>query len=133
MLAPEVRKTYQDAIERDLESIDAHLVYVRPVIHSAVFHCQQAVEKMLKLLLASADVDYPRTHSIERLAEMLPVNHPLKEKFGPYLTWGEYAVTPRYDFEIDLETLSLPALDELKAWRKSLDELYGRVKEFTHA
>jgi HEPN domain-containing protein len=35
------------------------------------FHAQQAVEKMLKALLCHLGVDYPRTHRLEALAELL--------------------------------------------------------------
>lgn len=35
------------------------------------FHAQQAVEKLLKAILASRSVDYPRTHNIRVLIELL--------------------------------------------------------------
>ena len=35
------------------------------------FHAQQAAEKMLKALLAARSVDYPKTHNIRVLIELL--------------------------------------------------------------
>ena len=35
------------------------------------FHAQQAVEKMLKALLAARGVDYPKTHNLRVLIELL--------------------------------------------------------------
>jgi HEPN domain-containing protein len=36
------------------------------------FHAQQAVEKSLKAVLVELGVAFPRTHSIERLIDLLP-------------------------------------------------------------
>jgi len=35
------------------------------------FHCQQAVEKALKSVLTAATVEYPRTHNLAMLLELL--------------------------------------------------------------
>jgi len=36
------------------------------------FHCQQAVENLLKALLVFAGVPFPRTHDVLQLFQMLP-------------------------------------------------------------
>ena len=38
------------------------------------FHAQQAAEKMLKAVLTSRNVDYPRTHNLGVLIELLASN-----------------------------------------------------------
>lgn len=49
-----------------------HLVEVEEVANEIVgFHAQQAVEKLLKAVLAARSIDYPRTHDIDRLVEIL--------------------------------------------------------------
>ena len=133
MLAPEVLESFTCAIERDLAALDVHLATDAPIVHYAVFHAQQAVEKMLKLLLSWADVDYPRSHDIERLSDLLPSNHPLKPAVEPFVSWSSYAVALRYDFEIGMRPMHLPSVAELKEWRKSLDDLYKKIQEFMHA
>jgi len=35
------------------------------------FHCQQAAEKLLKALLSEAGVDFPRTHNLRLLMDLL--------------------------------------------------------------
>src|SRR3989338_4599779 len=35
------------------------------------FHCQQAVEKLLKAWLSSLGVNYPKTHNLQTLIELL--------------------------------------------------------------
>lgn len=38
------------------------------------FHAQQAVEKLLKAVLANLGIGYPRTHDIDRLVDLLADN-----------------------------------------------------------
>lgn len=40
------------------------------------FHAQQAVEKSLKALLVQARVDFPNTHNLQRLIDLLPPEIP---------------------------------------------------------
>jgi len=70
------------------------------------FHAQQAVEKALKAVLASRDIEIGRTHDLNKLAYAitkiplhLPVNLDELTKLNPY------AVTVRYD-DLDIETIS---------------------------
>lgn len=66
----------------------------------ACFHAQQAVEKCLKALLASADEEYPLRHDLGELLESVKtrfpdLNLPLEEIMG----LAPYAVEVRYDDE----------------------------------
>ena len=36
------------------------------------FHCQQAVEKAIKALLVLHQIDFPRTHDLQELLDLLP-------------------------------------------------------------
>lgn len=68
---------------------------------AAGFHAQQAVEKALKALLCASDLDYPRTHDLENLADRLagsPFALPFPSKRLRPLT--PYAVDFPYDDEV---------------------------------
>jgi len=39
---------------------------------AACFHAQQAAEKALRALLVLLGIDFPRTHVLERIADLLP-------------------------------------------------------------
>ena len=87
------------------------------------FHAQQAAEKSLKAVLIFRDVDFPRTHSIEHLVELLPpdVSRPAFLREAANLT--DYAVTLRYpptresvDEEEYLEAVRLA--EAVVAWAK---------------
>jgi HEPN domain-containing protein len=64
------------------------------------FHAQQAVEKALKAWLTLVGVEYPRTHDLEELLELLEEHaEPILEAF--YLT--DFAVQFRYRIFEDAE------------------------------
>ena len=72
-LDPELESLLRGWIEKaeaDLEAAE----YLAPSVASSVrlreivgFHCQQTVEKYLKVLLTFYQVEFPKTHEIERL------------------------------------------------------------------
>jgi HEPN domain-containing protein len=113
-------KTNLDLARLLVRKAESDLAAVRRTVTSegpydtGLFHCQQAVEKYLKALLAVHNVNYPKVHDITVLAE-------LAEPFCPALTtipfslaeFNPFAVTIRYD-DLDLDNeLSLPLLQEM--------------------
>lgn len=42
-----------------------------PIREAVAFHCQQAVEKYLKAVLVSRQVEFPKTHSIAQLLDLI--------------------------------------------------------------
>jgi HEPN domain-containing protein len=70
------------------------------------FHCQQAVEKALKVGLTLRAIDFPKTHDIEfllKLTEKHAVDVPEEVRAGGWLT--PWAAEFRYDDE-PLESLA---------------------------
>lgn len=62
------------------------------------FHVQQAVEKSLKAILVFHVIDYPRTHSIARLAQLVSDNNiDLPAAFLDSNRYTSYARDLRYD------------------------------------
>ena len=47
-----------------------------PLREAIAFHCQQAVEKYIKAFLVRHEVDFPKTHDIEHLLEILAETAP---------------------------------------------------------
>ncbi|MCK4306272.1 MAG: HEPN domain-containing protein [Candidatus Eisenbacteria sp.] len=67
---------------------------------TACFHCQQAVEKGLKGLLAFLDQSIPHTHDLEELQRLcLNVAPDLPLADFDLVTLSGYAVEMRYDFD----------------------------------
>ena len=64
-------KMWINLAKRD-ESIASHLkdTFVPLPVETICFHCQQAVEKALKAVLALYEDDIPKTHNIRALTEL---------------------------------------------------------------
>lgn len=78
------------------------------------FHGQQAAEKLLKAVLAANGIDFPRTHSIRFLLDLLddrglappPELHSVAELYP-------FGVQLRYETPLDEEPLDRAAMREL--------------------
>lgn len=60
------------------------------------FHAQQAAEKSIKAIFVFLQVDYPFTHNLDRLRDLLPEGWAIKEGFPDLASLSEWAVEPRY-------------------------------------
>ena len=86
----------------NLERAKAGQVSTDILFEDLCFDCQQSVEKALKALLISYDIDFPRTHSIGRLLELVSTTGIETPKIilqAVELT--EYAVNTRYPGELE--------------------------------
>lgn len=76
------------------------------------FHCQQAAEKALKAVLAEADVDFPRTHNLLHLMQLLGDHgYALPPELDDLRLLTPYAVAMRYGGTIELGLERQPGLD----------------------
>lgn len=103
--------------ERAASVLDAAGVGDTPV----GFHYQQAVEKVLKALLAERDVDFPRTHDLVRLLRLtsaegyeVPAGEEDLARLAPF------AVTLRYEEVEAVQHLDRPRIkqmiQQLRSW-----------------
>lgn len=60
------------------------------------FHAEQAVEKLLKALLALLGQTYPATHDLARLVDMLKAHDVEAARFDALVEYTPYAVQFRY-------------------------------------
>jgi HEPN domain-containing protein len=61
------------------------------------FHLQQAAEKFLKSLLTALEIEYPRTHDLGLLLELVVASAPALARFADaFDTFVPYAVEIRY-------------------------------------
>ncbi|HEY3397697.1 MAG TPA: HEPN domain-containing protein [Armatimonadota bacterium] len=93
-------REWLETVAIDLESAASDMAHTPPILAGVVFHCQQAVEKVLKAFLTWHDQPFAKTHDLARIgkpcvaldASLLP----LVERAVP-LT--EYAWRGRYPGE----------------------------------
>lgn len=78
------------------------------------FHAQQAVEKLLKAVLANRNVEYPRVHDIDRLVDLLEAHDgslpPQARQLDELTPW---ATQLRYDELLDIERLDRQRTQQL--------------------
>lgn len=75
------------------------------------FHCQQAVEKLCKAWLSVEGVEYPRTHDLRTLMQLIEQECPGDiDSFVDLVDLTDYAVQFRYEAPMDLEPLERPSL-----------------------
>lgn len=75
------------------------------------FHCQQAVEKLLKAWLSLEGIGYPRTHDLRTLMRL--IDERLPDTLAPFLDLvdlTDFAVQFRYEAPLDLQPLEREAI-----------------------
>lgn len=92
------------------------------------FHCQQTVEKLLKALLVSYKIDFPKSHDLIQLLDLLKEKDPLLTTIKKELNIvNPFAIDFRYPGE-DIEPKE--AQKVLKTTKRLVIILRKRVKEF---
>lgn len=110
------------AAARHLLEEDDFFIYRIPA-----FHAQQAVEKVIKALLTRLQIDFPRTHDVQRLQRLLP---PSVSRLGSLTgldVLSGYAVDSRYPDQMpehvtEDEARHAVALAE-EAWKAAVTDL----------
>lgn len=113
----------------DLRAAKHDLAASPPLLADAAFHCQQAVEKVLKSFLMWHSLPFRKTHSLEELGEQcLDVDSTLRALIDCAVPLTEYAWKFRYPGDPDE-----PSFDEVKEALQIAIEVYeailGRLPE----
>jgi len=85
--------------EEDLRSAEI-LLKQGGVPRISCFHAQQAAEKAIKAIFVFLQVDFPFTHDLNRLRDLLPEGWAVKEDFPDLAGLSEWAVEPRYPVDL---------------------------------
>ena len=82
--------------EEDLMTAETLLRQPQVVPRHACWFAQQAAEKALKAVLVFLQIDFPRTHDLDALRNLLPDDWQLKEALPDLASLTEWAVEARY-------------------------------------
>ena len=66
------------------------------LLENLCFHAQQAAEKTLKAVLIFLETDFPRTHNIRTLLDLLPEDVDVPQEIEESAILTDYAVESRY-------------------------------------
>jgi HEPN domain-containing protein len=125
----EVVERWLAAAAMDRQIVAACLVSEPPVPAGAAFHCQQALEKLLKGFLVLAGKRFRRTHSLEKLGAEVAENFPeTAEIAAPAAAWTDWGVVFRYPGD-EAPPPAPPDERELRRALQVIDRLAGRLRE----
>lgn len=93
----------KDDARRWLEYAEKDLSAARILLESAEFFprqicflAQQAAEKSVKAILVFAEVNFPKTHDLDRLRDLIPIDWKFKEQFPDLAELTIWSVESRY-------------------------------------
>jgi HEPN domain-containing protein len=83
--------------EEDFNAAKSLIAYGASFISTVCFHSQQAAEKYLKAFLTYHQVEFPKTHDIDELLDMIaPIDSKLSESLRDVIILTNYGVDVRY-------------------------------------
>lgn len=84
---------------------DLNLACIRPpkgvLLELLCFHAQQAAEKAIKAVLVHCRIEFPRTHNIGTLLDLLPESILLPQELEEAAILTDYAVLTRYPGDVE--------------------------------
>ncbi len=107
----EIIKEWFEKADQDLGTAKLIAMHIPKYIDTVCFHCQQAAEKYLKAYLIYLDIEYPKTHQLGKLLDLISEKENVLDEAYERAEYLEaYAVEIRYPFarytptEIDTNT-----------------------------
>ena len=118
-------------VDRDMKAIRNNLYGPDPEPQMAAYHCQQAVEKLAKMLLVAAGMMPPKSHDIDGLVARLPTGHPLAQRIAGLAHLTAFISAARYPgagiFDDPLPDLPIP---EVAGWLVEIETLRNDIIHF---
>jgi uncharacterized protein len=117
------------AVAQDDRRVAAACMIMEPPSYaSAAFHCQQAVEKLLKGFLVLAGKRSRKTHSLAQLGGAAQASFPdIAELVAAARTWSDWVVAYRYP-SVERPDSAEPTEDELRRALATIDALAARLR-----
>jgi HEPN domain-containing protein len=83
--------------DEDFNAAKSLLTYGESFLPTVCFHSQQAVEKYLKAFLTYHQIEFPKTHDIDELLDLIaPIKKKLSESLRDVIVLTSYGVDVRY-------------------------------------
>ena len=122
--------------EEDFALAKSAIQRKKPLLTGACFHAQQCAEKYIKALLVSKKADFPKTHDLDALRNLIPDGWQLKPDHPDLASLTEWAVEARYpgDWPEAVEGDARLAVEKARTVSASVEEdLMRRGFEFGRA
>lgn len=119
-----------ESAHRDLRSARRLADPDDPIVETAVFHLQQAAEKLAKALLIGRKVRVLKVHDIQSLLDLIPSSDPLRSRLLPLARFTTFATAYRYPGVTVSGPVPTPA--EVDAWAGEIEGLVPLVEAVCH-
>jgi len=87
--------------EEDLNAAKSLMTYGDSLLSTICFHAQQSAEKYLKAFLTYHQVEFPKTHDIDELLDLMtPIDANLSESLRDVIVLANCGVDVRYPGEL---------------------------------
>jgi len=87
--------------EEDVNAAKSLMTYGDSFLSTVCFHSQQSAEKYLKAFLTYHQVEFPKTHDIDELLDLMtPIDANLSESLRDVIVLTHYGVNVRYPGEL---------------------------------
>ncbi len=111
--------------DQDMRAAEALLSNDPPLLYVSCFHSQQAAEKYLKAFLVSNQINFPKTHDIQQLLDLIESVKPaLARSLDRAIVLTEYAAEVRYP-----GGLSEPDGDETRSALRLAEQVRDTILE----
>jgi len=120
-----ISKEWLKASKIDLDSI-SYIINVEHLTPVVAFHAQQSVEKALKALLASHNVQIPRVHSLNKLFKLVEDDFPLDD-FQLIDMLDDLYIESRYPGDMGLLPYGQPTLNDAKEFYAFAQEIFDKI------
>lgn len=112
----EIAMAWLDLVVTDLKAARNCVHGPEPVPHTAIYHCQQAAEKLVKAAMVAEGINPPRSHDIGILVDRLALDNPLRPFLERLDELTVFAVAYRYPSADDLALPPEPSVLDVDAW-----------------
>lgn len=123
----QLAKEWLNKADEDFRVAERELAAEPPAFSAVCFHAQQAVEKAMKALLVDLGVDFPRTHDLKFLLDLIksktPVFNDLEEAL---VNLSVSAVEVRYPGSKPDRQLAEKAVDVMREFFDIFSENFPR-------
>lgn len=116
-----VIETLLKKADTDFKSALKLVEYEPIILDTAAFHCQQAIEKYLKAYLVFIQIDFPRTHNLETLLDLIHTNDNSFEAIH-FINLTSFAIEIRYTDEY-----LIPDIEEMNTYLSLVEKVKKNV------
>ncbi len=123
-----ITEEWLDKAREDLD-VALEIISKEHLTNMVAFHSQQAVEKTLKGIIEEFEIDFVKTHNLERLLGMVKKKMSLDVDLNIIKRLDEVYISTRYPIDLGLLPSGKPTIQDAKELYDFADALYRNVKK----